>query len=69
MKLKKMINNEKPNQPCQHFWIIEPPGAEMSLGICKYCGKHKRFMNSYQYRSMDKPIKKQVPADTELVST
>jgi hypothetical protein len=67
MNLKKMIKSKKLHQPCRHFWVIEPPGAEFSLGICKYCGKHKRFMNSYQYRSFDKPIKKQVPHDGELV--
>ena len=61
-------SSQKVNKPCQHFWIIEPPGADTSLGVCKYCGKHQRFANSYQYRSIDRSFKKRVPADAEAVS-
>jgi hypothetical protein len=68
MNLKKMMKKNKPEQPCQHYWLIEPPGADTSLGICKYCGKHKRFANSYQYRANDKMFKKRVPANAEAVS-
>jgi hypothetical protein len=32
---------------CIHHWIIEPPGAHVSYGKCKRCGKVAEFYNTY----------------------
>lgn len=33
---------------CVHYWVIEPPDAPISKGVCKYCGEEKEFMNSLE---------------------
>jgi hypothetical protein len=68
MKAEKTIS-KKAQQPCRHFWIIEPPGAETSLGVCKHCGERRKFMNSYRYSSIGSTFKKQVPEEDKLISS
>jgi len=29
-----------------HHWIIEPPDGTVSVGICRYCGVEREFLNS-----------------------
>ena len=31
---------------CVHYWIIEPPDGPYSKGVCKFCGKTRRFSNT-----------------------
>ena len=35
---------------CVHFYILEPQGKPMSLGVCKYCGESKLFSNLEENR-------------------
>jgi hypothetical protein len=30
---------------CKHHWLIEPAYGLTSIGICKYCGAKKEFLN------------------------
>ncbi len=32
-------------ESCHHFWKIESPNGEASVGKCKYCGMVKQFLN------------------------
>lgn len=31
-----------------HHWIIDPPHGRISKGICKCCGKSRRFFNAFE---------------------
>ncbi len=39
-------NGRCPSSPSKtHYWMIEPPFSEMSLGVCWYCQEKKEFLN------------------------
>ena len=38
---------EKKKKSCNHFWQIEVANGPSSVGICKYCGKTKEFLNAF----------------------
>jgi len=43
-----VIQTYKPcwdDEKCHHYWICEPPDGMISLGVCKYCGARKEFLN------------------------
>lgn len=31
---------------CKHYWKIESSNDPISIGVCKYCGAEKEFLNS-----------------------
>lgn len=31
---------------CRHHWVIETPNGATSLGVCKRCGRRKRYPNA-----------------------
>lgn len=31
---------------CKHYWKIESSNNPTSIGVCKYCGAEKEFLNS-----------------------
>lgn len=31
---------------CRHHWVIETPNGATSLGICKRCGRRRRYPNA-----------------------
>lgn len=31
---------------CKHYWKIESSNNATSIGVCKYCGAEKEFLNS-----------------------
>ncbi len=31
---------------CKHYWKIESSNNPTSVGVCKYCGAEKEFLNS-----------------------
>ena len=45
VKPQELVQPEKKQKPCQHYWIIEPADKEISLGKCKYCGMVREFAN------------------------
>jgi hypothetical protein len=32
---------------CTHHWVIGIPSGPTSVGVCKNCGKHGEFKNSF----------------------
>ena len=36
-----------------HFWLIPTADGAVSVGVCKYCGKHKPFQNSIPERDSE----------------
>ena len=54
-KVELAKQDKKIQKQCQHYWIIEPPNGETSLGKCKYCGITKYFYSSFEdFASEDK---------------
>ncbi|OGD95324.1 hypothetical protein A3F02_02265 [Candidatus Curtissbacteria bacterium RIFCSPHIGHO2_12_FULL_38_9b] len=39
------IEDAADGKNCQHYWKIESPQGEMSLGICKHCKAQNLFRN------------------------
>ena len=35
---------------CVHRWLIEPPGARLSKGVCSECGEERMFRNSFDVK-------------------
>ncbi len=31
---------------CRHHWVIETPNGATSLGVCKRCGRRRRYPNA-----------------------
>ena len=44
-KLQNLVLPEEPLIPCRHYWIIDPPDGDTSLGYCKHCGEVNEFTN------------------------
>ena len=44
-KLQNLVSQEELKIPCRHYWIIDPPDGDTSLGYCKHCGEGKEFTN------------------------
>lgn len=34
-------------ETCIHHWLIEPPDGRLSVGVCKYCGRVRTFLNNW----------------------
>ena len=37
---------DMPVSECKHFWKIESSNSASSVGVCKYCGAEKEFLNA-----------------------
>ena len=46
-KEKTQENTKKEEQRCHHFWVIDIANGPKSLGVCKYCGEKKEFLNAF----------------------
>jgi hypothetical protein len=46
-KLKEKLEKTAKESNCRHYWVIEDAGGPTSLGICKFCGAEKEFLNSW----------------------
>jgi len=33
-----------------HWWLIDGPSCEVSIGVCKYCGAVREFLNRFEER-------------------
>ena len=69
-------NDEKRNDECRHYWLIEAANGPRSLGTCNYCGKERYFFNSFPDPSqlkqgtnpMGLPVMKHVEIDKKSQS-
>jgi len=32
---------------CEHYWVLESQHGKTSLGVCKYCGERREFLNAF----------------------
>ena len=69
MKTQKLEQNKRIQTLCKHYWLIEPPTSETSLGICKYCGISKRFANKLnEYKFVGIVTNKSLSDDHDSIS-
>lgn len=45
---RKLRTISKGKTDCCHWWLIDIPNGDISLGRCKYCGAVKEFLNYYE---------------------
>lgn len=45
-KVKEKNRENVANDQCRHYWIIEVANGPKSLGVCRYCGETRDFLNS-----------------------
>lgn len=46
MRIESVVGIHSEAEPtCRHHWDIEPPGSQISLGICRDCGSKREFYN------------------------
>ncbi len=38
---------QETEEKCHHFWAIEAANGPTSVGVCKYCGQRKEFLNAF----------------------
>lgn len=51
---------ERRSDPHVHHWIISGQQGPISPAVCKLCGCHREFSNSF-VRSWGRPIKRESP--------
>jgi hypothetical protein len=44
-KGRRMSGESQTGQGCCHYWLVEPPNDQMSLGVCRRCGEVRQFEN------------------------
>ena len=52
-KPEEMQAEEKVENECVHYWVIDPPNGPTSNGVCKICGAEKEFKNYVFYSPWD----------------
>ena len=55
-KVKNTLVKDKPEErvaedECRHYWIIAIADGSTSIGVCKFCGAKKQFLNSMPEQS------------------
>jgi len=68
LKPQDLVQPEKMQKSCQHYWIIEPPNGETSFGRCTHCGEVKEFVNNLtQNNYIKKAVSVPLSGDNELI--
>lgn len=46
-RIREKARPQPRKEACRHYWVIEVANGPVSRGVCKYCGKKKRFYNAF----------------------
>lgn len=46
-RMKEKILKKIEKEQCHHYWVIEVANGPRSVGVCKYCGEKKEFLNAF----------------------
>jgi hypothetical protein len=46
-KVKDSVKEKDNGEECHHFWKIEVANGPKSIGVCKYCGEYREFLNAF----------------------
>jgi hypothetical protein len=44
---EEVLREDFSENKCQHFWDIESANGPSSLGVCRFCGEEKEFLNAF----------------------